>query len=109
MGFSVHKTVIPAGARERWHYTAHLEACYCIAGRGVLTDLGTHESFPVEPDTLYALDSHDDHQFFAIEEVTLISIFNPAVIGDEVHRADGSYAPAALMHKLEEVRASRHG
>lgn len=92
MGFSVHKTIIPPGPPQFWHYKHHLEACYCISGRGILTAYDTGESHVIEPDTLYVLDAHDRHTFQAIEPVVLISIFNPPVTGREVHQPDGSYA-----------------
>jgi len=91
MGFSVHKTIIPAGQVGIWHYKNHLEACYCIQGEAVLTNLETNEVFRISPDTLYALDKHDNHQFESITDVVLISIFNPPVKGSEVHKEDGSY------------------
>lgn len=92
MGFSVHKTIIPPGEPQHWHYTQHMEACYCIEGRGILTNLTTGEVHDITPDTIYVLDNHDDHTFQAIVPVVLISIFNPPVTGQEVHQADGSYA-----------------
>lgn len=92
MGFSVHKTIIPVtGRAEHWHYKNHLEACYCIEGCGILTNLSTAEKFTILPDTIYVLDNHDDHTFEAIKDVVLISIFNPPVTGMEIHQADGSY------------------
>ena len=91
MGFSVHKTVIPKGEALHWHYLNHLESCYCTQGKGVLIDLKTGESFDIVPDTIYILDNHDDHTFQAIEDVVLISVFNPPVTGNEVHNSDGSY------------------
>ena len=91
MGFSVHKTVIPAGPPQFWHYKNHLEACYCIAGKGLLTNYGTGEQWLIEPDAMYVLDQHDRHTFQALEETVLISIFNPPVTGREVHDEDGSY------------------
>ncbi len=94
MGFSLHRTEIPAGEPQHWHYTHHQEACYCVSGKGWLTNLKTREKFYIKPGTLYALDNHDDHTFQALEPVVLISVFNPPVTGTEVHRADGSYAPA---------------
>ncbi len=91
MGFSVHKTVIPKGKRQIWHYKKHLEACFCVSGKAVLTNLETQQRFLIEPDTLYALDKHDRHSFKAIEDTVLISVFNPPVVSNEVHAADGSY------------------
>lgn len=91
MGFSLHKTVIPKGEQRHWHYTNHLEACFCVSGKGLLTDLETGLVHKIEPDTCYALDNHDDHLFQALEDTVLISVFNPPVTGTEVHREDGSY------------------
>lgn len=91
MGFSVHKTIIPAGGPYHWHYTKHLEACYCIKGTGVLTNLETGERHMISTDVIYVLDNHDDHTFEALSDVVLISIFNPPVKGSEIHKEDGSY------------------
>lgn len=91
MGFSLHKTVIPAGPPQKWHYKHHLEACYCIAGKGVLTNLDNGERYLIVPDRVYVLDKHDPHTFQALEDVVLISVFNPPVVGNEVHGPDGSY------------------
>lgn len=91
MGFSVHRTEIPKGEPQHWHYKNHLEACYCVSGTGWLTNLKTRDKFYIKPGTLYALDDHDDHTFQALEDVVLISVFNPPVTGEEVHGEDGSY------------------
>ncbi len=91
MGFSVHRTFIPRGEPQFWHYKSHLEACYCVSGIGKIINLATNEEHYIDKDTLYALDSHDPHTFQAIEDVVLISIFNPPVTGQEVHKEDGSY------------------
>lgn len=91
LGFSVHRTRIPKGETQHWHYKKHLEACYCIAGSGILTELTTGSRYRIAPDTLYALDKHDDHTFKAESDVILISIFNPPCKGRETHNAEGSY------------------
>ena len=92
MGFGLHKTVIPENRTERWHYKNHLEACYCVSGRGIIINNATKESFNIEPDTMYALDKNDDHTFMSIDQVVLLCVFNPPLTGLEVHRQDGSYA-----------------
>ncbi len=92
LGFSMHKTIIPKGEVQHWHYKNHLEACYCIEGRGSLVDLATGSRYLIVPDTLYALDEHDRHTFQALEDVVLISVFNPPVTGREVHDENGSYS-----------------
>ena len=91
MGFSVHRTYIPKGLPQHWHYKNHLEACYCVSGYGILTNLATGAVYGIAPNILYALDNHDDHTFQATEDTVLISIFNPPCKGSEVHQEDGSY------------------
>ena len=92
MGYTMTKTVIPPNGKQFWHYKNHLESCYCVSGKGILTNDATGEEFTIEPDTTYVLDNHDAHWFEAIEEVTLVCVFNPPLTGKEVHREDGSYA-----------------
>jgi len=92
MGFTLAHTVVTAGSRSNLQYRAHLEACYCISGRGeIITADG--ELHPIEPGTLYALDAHDPHTLVAAgsEDMHLISVFNPPLTGEERHRlsADG--------------------
>lgn len=91
MGFSLHKTIIPKGNEEHWHYKNHLESCYCVYGYGVIKNLETDESFEIRADVTYVLDNHDNHTFQALEDTVLISVFNPPVVGDEIHQLDGSY------------------
>lgn len=91
MGFSLHKTVIPKGGPHVWHYKQHLEACFCIQGSGILTNLQTGQRHAVHVDTVYILDNHDKHSFEALEDCVLVSVFNPPIVGNEIHKADGSY------------------
>jgi len=94
MGFSFHITTIRAGTEHEFHYRHHLESVHCISGRGAITDLATGESFEIRPGVTYALDQHDRHRIICHEEMVLACVFNPPVTGAEVHREDGSYAPA---------------
>lgn len=72
MGYGLTKTVVPVGQRQYWHYKNHLESCYCISGKGLLTNAETGEYWAIDADTTYVLDNHDAHYFEALEEVTLI-------------------------------------
>lgn len=92
MGYTMTKTVIPPGRVNRWHYKHHLESCFCVAGKGTVTQESTGESWTIEPDTTYVLDAHDAHTFEAHETVTLVCVFNPPLTGREVHEPDGAYA-----------------
>jgi quercetin dioxygenase-like cupin family protein len=91
MGYTMTKTVIPVNGKQFWHYKEHLESCYCVKGRGELTNKETGETFEISEDVTYVLDKNDAHYFEAFEEVTLICVFNPPLTGSEVHKEDGSY------------------
>ena len=95
MGFSFHITTIEGGSEHTFHYKNHFESVYCISGEGEIEDLATGEVHQITPGVMYALNLHDKHTLRAREELVLACCFNPPVTGDEVHRADGSYAAAA--------------
>lgn len=106
MGFAMMKTVIPKGGPHHWHYQHHLEACYCIKGKGELVNLSTGVGHLIIPDTIYILDKHDDHTFEAFEDTVLISVFNPPLTGREKHDKDGIYeAPKRPMLAKDIVAA----
>lgn len=91
MGFSMSKTVIPPNGKQFWHYPDHLEACYCISGYGEVTNRNNGNIHQIGPDTTYVLDHHEPHYFEAFEEVTLICVFNPPLMGKETHAKNGTY------------------
>ena len=92
MGFSMHETIIPAGAELKLWYKNHLEAVYCVEGDGTIEDLATNETHAIENGTLYALDNHDRHILRGgKKDMRLICTFNPPVTGRETHDEDGSY------------------
>jgi len=86
MGFTVCLTTVSAGTSSELEYKNHLEACYCIAGRGEVVEMdGTRHV--IEPGVIYALDQNDRHHMIAgpDADMVLISVFNPALAGTEVH------------------------
>ena len=91
VGFSLHQTRIKKGGPYHWHYTRHKEACYCISGCGIVTSLDTGERHRIQQEDVYILNENDDHEFEALTEVVLISVFTPAIKGNEIHQSDGSY------------------
>ncbi|WP_170350828.1 MULTISPECIES: ectoine synthase [Ruegeria] len=94
MGFSLTDTIIKKGEMLELEYTHHLEACYCIEGKGQIKTSGDETWHSLEPFTLYALDQHDRHLVRATDaDLRLVCVFNPPLSGREVHRKDGSYAP----------------
>ena len=96
MGFLLTDTIIKAGTELELKYTHHLEACYCIEGQGQIRAADEGAWQPLSPFTIYALDQHDRHVVRALgANLRLVCMFNPPLSGSEVHREDGSYAPAA--------------
>lgn len=91
MGFSMHDTTILAGTETRMHYKNHLEAVYCVGGKGSIEVIATGEVFPIGDGTVYALDKHDEHILRAETELRMICVFNPPLAGRETHDATGAY------------------
>ena len=95
MGFSFHITRLFAGTSHVFHYKHHFESVFCMSGEGSIEDLVTGTVYPIQPGVMYALDQHDKHRLTAKSEMVMACCFNPPVTGQEVHRADGSYAPVS--------------
>ena len=91
MGFSLHDTLMKPGTETRMCYRNHLEAVYCVGGRGSIEVVATGQVFPISDGTAYALDQHDEHILRAETELRMICVFNPPVTGTEVHDATGAY------------------
>ncbi|MCP4136339.1 MAG: ectoine synthase [bacterium] len=91
MGFSMHDTTIHAGTETFIWYKHHLEAVYCVAGRGEIEDLETGIIHPIKDGTLYALNGHEKHYLRAFEDMRMICVFNPPITGNEVHTDEGYY------------------
>lgn len=91
MGFSLHDTTIHAGTSTHIWYRNHLEAVYCVAGKGSVELVATGEIIPIEAGTLYALDQHDEHVLTAETEMRMVCVFNPALAGPETHDEHGVY------------------
>ena len=99
MGFSMHETRVVEGAVLRMQYTNHVEANYCFAGEGELTDVATGVTYPLVPGTIYALENHDEHIVRAIRgDLHLVCVFSPALAGTETHTPDGSFPLPADDH-----------
>ena len=91
MGFSFHITTIHKGTVNEMWYQNHLEAVFCLSGRGRLKDLESGREHVIEPGVIYALDKHDRHVLTATEPLTLACVFNPPLNGKEVHNKEGAY------------------
>jgi L-ectoine synthase len=91
MGFSMHETVIRAGAELALHYKNHLEAVYCVEGSGFLHDKTNDITYAIESGVLYALNDNDPHTLKANTYMRMVCVFNPPVTGEEKHDKEGAY------------------
>ncbi len=85
MGFALLDTIIKAGTDLQIQYKNHLEAVYCIEGRGSITDMVADKVYDIEPGVMYVLNNHDLHRLCATEDIRVICVFNPPIKGDEKH------------------------
>jgi L-ectoine synthase len=100
MGFSLHVTTIHAGTITPMWYRNHLEAVLCIQGEGEIETADDGKVHPIRPGVMYALDQNDKHTLRARTTMKMVCVFNPPLIGKEVHGEDGAYPLGA-----EEIRA----
>ncbi|MGH2706707.1 MAG: ectoine synthase [Actinomycetota bacterium] len=91
MGYTLTDTIVRAGSRSHLEYKRHLEACYCIAGRGEVVN-ANGESHLITAGVMYALDKNDPHDLIAApdEDLRLVCVFSPALQGDERHNLSSS-------------------
>lgn len=94
MGFSFHETTIFAGTETKIWYKHHLEAVYCVGGKGELERLDTGEIIPITDGTMYALNGNEAHLLRAEKDLRLVCVFNPPLVGTEDHNPDGVYPPS---------------
>jgi L-ectoine synthase len=102
-GFSFHITTIHKDAELHLHYQNHIESVYCISGKGEIEDLATGKVHPIAPGTIYILDKNDKHILRGFEQMEMACVFNPPLIGNEVHNAEGAYALEADELQTEAV------
>lgn len=92
-GFSFHITTIYAGGKTHIQYKNHIECVYCISGNMKVEVVATGEVFDIVPGAMYLLDNHDEHYLHGgTEDCVVACVFNPPIVGTEVHQSDGSYA-----------------
>ncbi len=91
VGFSFHETTIFPGTDNEFHYANHYEAVWLVEGEGELIDLDNDKTYPLAPGTMYLLDGHERHRVIAHTQLRMLCVFNPPVVGTEVHDENGVY------------------
>lgn len=91
VGFAMTRVTLAAGTELELEYKNHIEANLVIAGEGAVLDMAAGTEHPLSPGVMYTLDAHDRHRLRTTTDMTVVSIFSPAIVGTEVHDVDGSY------------------
>jgi L-ectoine synthase len=90
-GFSLHESTVLAGRAVEVWYKNHLEAVYVFEGEGEIEDVSNGEVYELKPQTLYALHNTDKAIVRAKTDMKMVSVFNPPIVGNEVHDEEGAY------------------
>lgn len=104
MGFSYNDNRVTKGSDAFLWYKHHWEANYIISGKGLLTDLTSGEKWVLEPGVLYVVGPNDKHRFQVTEDEHHMSVFCPALRGDEKHDKDGAYEASGPLPKKSDRR-----
>jgi L-ectoine synthase len=91
VGFSVGETLLRAGTVNDFWYANHVEAVYITSGEGELYDKDNDETYKIGPGSMYLLNGHEKHQVRPTTDITCVCVFNPPVVGTEVHDESGVY------------------
>ncbi|WP_181349103.1 ectoine synthase [Thalassobacillus sp. CUG 92003] len=91
VGFSLHDTVLYEGTETYIWYKNHIEAVYCIEGEAEIETLKDGKKYQIKPGTMYCLDGNEKHYLRAKTDFRVVCVFNPALVGDEVHDEEGVY------------------
>ncbi|ADG78176.1 L-ectoine synthase OS=Tsukamurella paurometabola (strain ATCC 8368 / DSM / CCUG 35730 / CIP 100753 / JCM 10117 / KCTC 9821 / NBRC 16120 / NCIMB 702349 /NCTC 13040) OX=521096 GN=ectC PE=3 SV=1 [Tsukamurella paurometabola] len=96
VGFSFHETTIEPGTVNEFHYANHVEAVWLVEGEGTLLDRETGIEYPLAPGTMYLLDGNERHTVTTRTRMRMLCVFNPPVVGTEVHDENGVYPLVAV-------------
>jgi len=105
-----------AGQFDLW-YKHHWEVNFVRSGSATLEDLTRGHTWPLAPGTLYCVGPSDRHRLTYSEgsDLQIVSVFDPPIVGDETHDADGAYPrsgdtpkgrDAMFVRTAEDVRAA---
>ena len=115
MGFSYNDNRIAAGSEMTLWYKHHWEANFILSGRGTVADVASGQSWALGPGVLYVVGPNDRHRLTLTDDTHLVSVFCPALRGDERHDADGAYPASGpvphtsrrmFVKRADEMRAA---
>ena len=97
LGFSLSIVTGPAGGPHELWYKHHWEANYVIDGELHLEEVKTGRTWDLGPGAMYCVGPTDRHRVTAKTPMTVMSVFNPPIVGDETHDSEGTYPPTGTV------------
>lgn len=91
VGLSYAAVRLKPGHRSEHRYKHHTTACLVLEGALEVTDIGTGTVRRLGPGGLYCAGPEDRHRLHAVDEVHMISVFNPPLTGSDVLDSEGGY------------------
>lgn len=83
LGVTLTDSILEAGFEMTLWQENHVEACYCLEGRGTVEELDSGKVHDLRPGTIYAMDGNERHHIRIVERTRLVCTFVPALIGRE--------------------------
>ncbi len=117
MGFSLHLNVTCSLPPVDLWYKNHWEANYVLDGEAQIGDLASGDIVPVAVGEAYQVGPKDRHTFGVKDKASHISVFSPALSGEEAHDEDGAYAANGpvppndgrmFVRRAEQMRQAGH-
>ena len=115
LGFSMNDVRVSCGQELSLWYKNHWEANYIIAGSATVEECSSGELNELTAGVTYTVGPRDRHIFRSHSDVHLVSVFAPALQGDERHDEDGAYVPSGkipvrrgtmFVRRLDDLRAA---
>jgi L-ectoine synthase len=91
VGFTLSDIRMEAGQTAQLWYKNHIEANYIIEGEGTVEELDSGVTHELKPGVMYCLDKHERHRIICRTPIRMICVFNPPLVGGEVHDDSGTY------------------
>jgi L-ectoine synthase len=107
LGFGFSDVHLAAGAEAVLWCKHHWEANHILSGTGEVTDLGSGQTWKLEPSMAYNVGPEDRHRVRASTDMHLVSIFCPPPVGNEQHDKDGALAPSGPVPRGPPGTAAR--
>lgn len=100
LGFSYNENRVTGCDLTIW-LKHHWEANYIVAGGGEVTDLTSGETWPLAAGTLYVVGPNDRHRLHLTDDEMHLSVFCPALRGDERFDAEGGYEASGPIARTD--------